>query len=91
MTEDAPARLRDLLESTGDFENEAVYAVNFRTFYNRDRKILLQMVKNGADVTVILPTDTVDPEKAGPTADSAEEADLSRESTADATSEYASN
>ncbi len=72
--EDAPARLRDLLESTGDFENEAVYAVNFRTFYNRERKILLQMVKNGADVTVILPTDTVDPEKAGPTADSAEEA-----------------
>ncbi len=72
--DDAPARLRKLLEETGDFENEAVYVANFRTFYNRERNILLQMVKNGADVTVALPTDTTDPDRAGPTADSAEEA-----------------
>ncbi len=72
--EDNLARLKELLEKTGDFENQRVYVANFRTFYNRERSILLQMVKNGAHVTVALPTDTTDPEKAGPTADSAEEA-----------------
>lgn len=72
--DDAPARLRKLLEETGDFEDERVYVANFRTFYNRERNILLQMVKNGADVTVALPTDTFNPEQAGPTADAAEEA-----------------
>ncbi len=72
--EDTPARLKQLLEETGDFENEAVYVANFRTFYNRERNILLQMVKNGADVTVALPTHTLNREEAGPTADSAEEA-----------------
>ncbi|MBO5214338.1 MAG: PD-(D/E)XK nuclease family protein [Clostridia bacterium] len=72
--DDAPARLKKLLEATGDFENELVYVANFRTFYNRERNILLQMVKNGAYVTVALPTDTTDPEQAGPTADAAEEA-----------------
>lgn len=72
--DDAPARLRKLLADTGDFENEAVYVANFRTFYNRERNILLQMIKNGAHVTVALPTDTTDPETAGPTADAAEEA-----------------
>lgn len=72
--DDAPARLRKLLEETRDFENEAVYVANFRTFYNRERNILLQMVKNGADVTIALPTDTTDAETAGPTADAAAEA-----------------
>lgn len=72
--DDAPARLRKLLEQTGDFENEAVYVANFRSFYNRERDVLLQMVKNGAHVTVSLPTDTTDPEAAGATADAAEEA-----------------
>ncbi len=72
--EDIPARLKQLLEETGDFENRAVYVANFRTFYNRERNILMQMVKNGADVTVALPTHTLNPEEAGPTADSAEEA-----------------
>lgn len=72
--DDAPARLRKLLEETGDFEDESVYVANFRTFYNRERNILLQMVKNGARVTVALPTDSTDPNTAGPTADSAEEA-----------------
>ncbi len=72
--DDAPARLRKLLEETGDFENEFVFVANFRTFYNRERNILLQLVKNGANVTVALPTQTDDPDKAGPTADAAEEA-----------------
>lgn len=72
--DDAPARLCKLLEETGDFENEAVFVANFRTFYNRERKILLQMVRNGADVTISLPTDTIDPDTAGATADAAIEA-----------------
>ncbi len=72
--DDVPARLRKLLEETGDFENEQVFVANFRTFYNRERNILLQMIQNGANVTIALPTNTTDPEKAGPTADSAEEA-----------------
>lgn len=72
--DDALARLRKLLEETGDFEGERVYVANFRSFYNRERNILLQMVKNGADVTVTLPTHTTDPQQAGPTADAAEEA-----------------
>lgn len=72
--DDAPARLRKLLQETGDFEDEAVYVANFRSFYNRERNILLQMVKNGADVTISLPTDTVNPENAGATTDAAREA-----------------
>ncbi len=72
--DDALARLRKLLEETGDFEGERVYVANFRSFYNRERNILLQMVKNGAHVTVTLPTHTTDPQQAGPTADAAEEA-----------------
>ncbi|MBQ5742850.1 MAG: PD-(D/E)XK nuclease family protein, partial [Clostridia bacterium] len=72
--DDVPARLRKLLEETGDFEDEQVFVANFRTFYNRERNILLQMIRNGAHVTVALPTDTTDPLQAGPTADSAEEA-----------------
>lgn len=72
--DDAPARLCKLLEETGDFEDEAVYVANFRAFYNRERNILLQMVKNGAEVVISLPTDTLNPEDAGPTADAAAEA-----------------
>lgn len=72
--DDAPARLCTLLEDTGDFEGERVYAANFRSFYNRERKVLLQMVKNGAHVTVTLPTDTTDPARSPATADAAGEA-----------------
>ncbi len=72
--DDVPARFCKLLEQTGDFENEQVFVANFRTFYNRERNILLQMVRNGARVTIALPTDTLDPSCAGPTADSAAEA-----------------
>ncbi|MBO5222518.1 MAG: PD-(D/E)XK nuclease family protein [Clostridia bacterium] len=71
--DDVPARLCKLLEETGDFEDEAVFVANFRTFYNRERNILLQMVKNGADVHISLPTDTLTPSDAGPTADAAAE------------------
>ena len=72
--DDAPARLCKLLEETGDFEDEDVFVTNFHGFYNRERSILLQMVRNGARVTVALPTDTSDPETAGSTADAAAEA-----------------
>jgi len=72
--DDAPARLCKLLEETGDFEDEEVYVVNFRSFYNRERNILLQMVRNGAHVLVTLPTDTSDPSRAGAVGDSAGEA-----------------
>ncbi|MBP3301060.1 MAG: PD-(D/E)XK nuclease family protein [Clostridia bacterium] len=71
--DDVPERLCKLLEETGDFENEWVYVANFRSFYNRERNILLQMVKNGANVVISLPTDTLDPEAGGATADAAAE------------------
>lgn len=64
--DDAPARLCKLLAETGDFEDEAVYVTNFHTFYNSERNILLQMLKNGADLTVALPTDTLSEEEDGP-------------------------
>lgn len=72
--DDAPARLCKLLAETGDFEDEEVYVANFRSFYNRERNILLQMVRNGAHVTVALPTDTLDPAEAGALGDAAAEA-----------------
>ena len=72
--DDAPSRLCKLLAETGEFEDRAVFVANFRTFYNRERNILLQLVRNGARVTVALPSHTTDPAAAGATADSAEEA-----------------
>lgn len=71
--DDAPVRLCKLLAETGNFENEWVYVANFRSFYKRERDILLQMVKNGANLVISLPTDTRDAEKAGALADAAQE------------------
>lgn len=73
--EDALERLSRVLAETGEFENEAIYVTNFRSFYNRERKVLLQLLKNGADLTVTLPTDTPDPLKAGLLRDAALEAE----------------
>ncbi len=63
--DDSLSALCGLLKTTGLFSGQAVFVDNFHGFYTEERNVLLQLCRNGAEVTVTLPAPSLKDEEMG--------------------------